>query len=416
MELSMVQRRAVTNRLATKYRQASRSEKSEILDQLVELTGWHRDHARSELRRAGTVRVVSGGKARTPTYSARVVSGLEQCWRVARCPAGKRLAPMLAVLVPMLRRDGELDITDREAELLVAMSAATIDRRLANAKAVSGFTGRSHTKPGSLLKSQIPIRTWSEWDEHTPGFVEIDLVGHEGGNAFGEFCFTLTITDIATGWTVNRSVGNKAAVGVLAAIKHASTLFPFPILGIDSDNGSEFINAHLYDYCVENKITFTRGRPGNKNDGSHVEQKNWTHVRSLVGYLRFDTPAELAVLNEIWETDWQFTNLLCTQQKLISRERVGAKIIKRHDPAATPHQRALAAGVLTPTKKASLTRARNVIRPGELQRHIDALATRLERLALAKTTTPARPVNRAFNKRDRPEILREATNHASRRF
>jgi len=263
---------------------------------------------------------------------------------VARSPAGKRLAPMLAVLVPMLRRDGELDLTDTEAELLMAMSSATIDRRLANAKVVAGFTGRPHTKPGSLLKSQIPIRTWSEWDENTPGFVEIDLVGHEGGNSFGEFCFTLTITDVATGWTVNRTVANKAAIHVLAAIKHASALFPFPILGIDSDNGSEFINAHLYDYCLAEKITFTRGRPGNKNDGSHVEQKNWTHVRSLVGYLRFDTPAELALLNKIWDLDQQFTNLLCAQQKLISRERVGAKVIKRHDSARTPNS-----GPSTPT-------------------------------------------------------------------
>ena len=406
----MGQRRAVTNRLATKYKQATRPEKSEILDQLVELTRWHRDHARAELRRAGTVRVASPRKARPPVYSSRIVSALELVWRVARCPAGKRLAPMLVLVVPMLRRDGEIDLSDDEADLLVAMSAATIDRRLQGAKVLAGFTAVSHTKPGSLLKSQIPIRTWSEWDDDRPGFVEIDLVGHEGGNSFGEFCFTLTVTDIATGWTVNRSVVNKAAIHVVAALDDALDEFPFPILGIDSDNGSEFINSHLYDYCLTRKITFTRSRPGNKNDGAHVEQKNWTHVRSLVGYLRYDTPAELKVLNEIWELDQRFTNLVCAQQKLISRERVGAKVIKRHDPAQTPYRRALASGLVTPARKAALTRALNQLHPGELQREIDTIVARLERIALTKTTAPSRAINRAFNKRDRPEILGEATN------
>ena len=279
------------------------------------------------------------------------MSALELVWRVARCPAGKRLAPMLVLLVPMLRRDGEIDLTDDEADLLMTMSAATIDRRLQGAKVLAAFAGRSHTKPGSLLKSQIPIRTWSEWDDARPGFVEIDLVGHEGGHSFGEFCFTLTVTDIATGWTVNRSVVNKAAIHVVAALDDALAQFPFPILGIDSDNGSEFINAHLFEYCLARKITFTRSRPGNKNDGAHVEQRNWTRVRRLVGYLRYDSPAELKVLNEIWALDQRFTNLVCAQQKLISRERVGAKVIKRHDPAQTPHQRALASVSSPPPRR-----------------------------------------------------------------
>jgi len=391
-------RRAVTNKLANQYWRGSRAEKGEILDNLVDLTGWNRGHARSRLQGAGEVRVVRARTPRAPIYSSRVVSALELSWRAARMPAGKRLAPMLPVLVPLLRRDGELDLTDDEAVLLTSMSAATIDRRLAGAKVLAGFRGVSHTKPGTLLKTQIPIRTWSEWDDVVPGFVEIDLVGHEGGNSFGEFCFTLTMTDIATGWTVNRSVPNKSAIRVTEAIEHGGRQFPFPIKGIDSDNGSEFINAHLLDWCEARKITFTRSRPGNKNDGCHVEQKNWTHVRELVGYLRFDTEAELKVLNLIWALEQNYTNLLLTQQKLTTRTRVGAKVTKRHDTAQSPYQRLVATGTLTPAKKAGLTRARNALRPSHHQSEIARLCTQLQRLALAKTGPLPRAVNRAFTR------------------
>jgi len=276
MGLSMADRGAITRAQASRYRSGSRAVKSEILDAVCAVTGFNRDYARRALRRAVGPRVVKPRTVRPPKYDANVVAGLEKCWAVVNAPAGRRLAPLLGELVPLLRRHGELDIDDATALLLIGMSAATIDRRLVSAKSRLVLKGRSHTKPGSLLKSRIPMRTWAEHDENSPGFVEIDLVGHDGGNARGEHAFTLTVTDIATGWTENRSVPNKAQVHVFAALTDAVEHLPFPIRGIDSDNGSEFINNELFRYCVEHQLKFTRSRSGNKNDGAHVEQKNWT--------------------------------------------------------------------------------------------------------------------------------------------
>ncbi len=391
MGLTMGQRQAVTKAIATRYRRASKADKGKILDELCATTGWHRNHARKALGQALGPRVVRSRSARPPTYGPEVVGALRFCWSVLGAPTGKRLAPVLPDLVERLRRFEELGVSEVTAELLVAMSPATIDRRLAPARAVMTLRGRSHTKPGSLLKDAIPIRTWAQWDDAVPGFVEIDLVGHEGGNAMGEHAYTLTVTDIATGWTENRSVPNKARKWVIAALEEISLIMPFPLLGIDSDNGSEFINHHLLAWCEQRTITFTRSRPGNSNDGAHVEQKNWAVVRTVVGYHRYDTAAELLLLNKIWLLQSKITNFFLPQQKLLSKVRDGAKVTKKYDMPTTPHRRAERHAAVSTEDKTIMNDVLVELNPAAIQRQIQALTAELLTLTTSKAAAIGKP-------------------------
>ena len=391
MGLTMSQRQAVTKAIATRYRRASRVEKGVILDELCATTGWHRNHARKALGAALRPRVVRARKPRAPVYGPEVVVALRFCWAVLGAPTGKRLAPVLPDLVARLRRFGELEVSDEVAALLVAMSPATIDRRLAPDRAGLVLRGRSHTKPGSLLKDAIPIRTWAQWDDAVPGFVEIDLVGHEGGHAMGEHAYTLTVTDIATGWTENRSVPNKARKWVIAALEEIAKIMPFPIIGVDSDNGSEFINHNLLHWCEQRKITFTRSRAGNSNDGAHVEQKNWAVVRTVVGYHRYDTAAELLLLNKIWLLQSQITNYFLPQQKLVSKVRDGAKVTKKYDLPTTPHHRAERHMQVSVEDKTIMDDVLDRLNPAAIQRQIQALSAELLTLTTSKSAAARNP-------------------------
>jgi transposase InsO family protein len=348
MELSLAARKQITKAQLDRWVKASRAEKGQILDAVCAVTGWHRDHARKAIRNALAERIDGGarprkGRAPVRTYGEDAVELLTRCWAALDGPTGKRLHPILPVVLDNMARHGHLDGVDPAVVgQVLAISPATIDRRLASARVglVAGKT-IAHTRPGSMLKASIPMKTWREWNDHEPGFIQIDLVGHEGGDNNGEFCYTLDATDVATGWTETVTVRSKGERIVTAGLEELWLRFPFHIAGIHSDNGSEFINHHLARWCQTRQITFTRGRASNKNDQAHIEQKNWSVVRRSVGYFRYDTARELDLLNQLWPLTGLQVNLFLPQQKLISKTRTGAIVRKQHDTATTPLRRLL---------------------------------------------------------------------------
>ena len=348
MELTLAVRRQVTKAQLDKWPKATKAEKSAILDAVCEVTGWHRDHARKAIRRALGDQAAGAPEPRKPRepvckYGPEAVELLTRCWAALDGPTGKRLHPALPGVVANLERHGHLHRFDpATVAQVLAMSPATIDRRLGSAR--TGLVARkpiAHTRPGSMLKSSIPMKTWREWNDAEPGFLQIDLVGHEGGDNNGAFFFTLDATDIATGWTEAITVRSKGERIVAAGLEELWLRFPFHIAGIHSDNGSEFINHHLARWCGTRKITFSRGRASHKNDQAHVEQKNWSVVRRSVGYFRYDTRRELDLLTGLWPLTSVQVNLFLPQQKLVSKTRTGARMRKTYDIAMTPMQRLL---------------------------------------------------------------------------
>lgn len=380
----MGERKAVTKQMAKRYAKASKKGKGVMLDELCKLTGWTRRHARRALTQA--LEQPKRPAVRSKIYGQEVGDALGFIWALLGAPAGKRLAPFLPEIIEVLERTGERAFAPEVRAKLLRISAATIDRMLAPERARLRIRGRSGTKPGSILKRQIPIRTFADWDDARPGFCEVDLVAHDGGSGDGEFCQTLVLTCVATGWTEMRALRNKAQRWSFAAIVDIEATMPFPLLGLDSDNGSEFINDQLYRWCQANEVTFTRSRPYRKNDSCFVEQKNFPIVRQQVGYARYDTEAELQVLTELYGYLRLFVNFFQPQMKLVSKARRGAKVTRRYDTATTPYRRALASRKIDAETKAALTQTYLGLNPVALRRRIGDLQDRL--LEVNRTKQP----------------------------
>lgn len=389
----MAERKAVTKQMAGRYARASKAEKGRMLDELCALTGWTRRHARRALTEAANPPPASGRRrGRPPVYRGEVLVVLRKVWATLDGPSGKRLAPFLPEIVQAMERARELQIDGELRAKLLSMSPATIDRVLAPERRRLEPRGRSGTRPGSILRSQIPIRTFAEWDEARPGFFEADLVAHDGGDARGVYCFTLTLTDVCSGWTELRALKNRAHVWVLEAVRALEQELPVPVLGFDSDNGSEFVNADLFAFLTQRRITFTRTRPWRENDNRFVEQKNGAVVRQAVGYLRYDTEDELRVLTELYAKLRLYVNFFQPQMHLVQKTRRGAKVHRRYDRAKTPHQRLMASPDVDAEAKTRLQETYLCLNPVALRREITALQARLLELAKLKEQTRVKEV------------------------
>lgn len=358
-----------------RYERAAKAEKTRILDTIVTSTGYSRKHAIALL--TSPAKPKSRPKITRPSRYAHLYETLKHIWAASNFLCGKRLKPFLPSLVASLVRHKEIKLTREDKALILAVSAATIDRILAPAKRDPVIKGKATTKPGTMLKHQIPIRTFADWTEDQPGFLEVDLVAHCGDSVRGEYVNTLNMTDIATGWTVSTPFMGRSERFCVAAIDEVRPLLPFPILGIDSDNGGEFINAHLMRYCERNSITFTRGRPYKKNDSAHIEQKNWDIVRKMVGYGRFETYEQLDIIKRIESLLAFYQNYFQPSQKLISKTRIGARVTKKYDTAQTPAQRLLARKDTPKEMKKLLRDTFRQLNPADLLRSINQLVEEL---------------------------------------
>jgi hypothetical protein len=363
----------------TRYRKASKPLRVLILNEFCHVCGYHRKYAIRLLNGPVPQEPTALHKTRPPSYAPKVISVLSGIWEAAGYPCSQRLKALLPLWLPWAQK--RFSLSFQLQKQLLSISPSTIDRRLKAKRRLLKKRLYGRTKPGTLLKHHIPIKTDS-WDVSTPGFTETDLVSHSGNSEKGEFIHSLNVTDIHTTWVESRAVMGKGQAGVLSAMKEIEQALPFKLLGIDSDNGSEFINYHLKAFCDQKKIQFTRGRPYKKDDNAHIEQKNWTHVRKIFGYLRYDCEPAQQAMNDLYRNELRiFQNLFLPSMKLISKSRVGSKLKRRYDHPQTPLERVAACPQADPVKLAELKKLRDTTDPFALSKIIEQKLDRIYQLA-----------------------------------
>jgi len=371
--MSQESRKEVLGKMVERYRGRGRGGRSRLLDEVCELCGYGRKYAIKLL--GGKTPIAGDGHRRggpRPRYGEAEKPVLKAIWLSAEQPCGKRLK----AAVPLWLPDYEREQGPLEAELrgrVLQMSAATLDRLLAPCRVSLGSRGRCGTRPGTLLRSQIPIRT-EHWDVSGPGWLEADTVAHCGESMAGDFCWSVTLTDVHTQWTEARAVWNKGQYAVQERIAEVEAALPFAILGFDSDNGGEFINWHLADYFAlrQEAVAFTRSRAYRKNDNARVEQKNWTHVRQLVGYGRLAEPAQAERLNALYVQEWNlFRNFYCPVMKHLRTEVEGSRKKRVYDQPATPFERLKASAGVDPRQIERLEALKATLHPFEMKRRIE---------------------------------------------
>jgi hypothetical protein len=368
--MDMHSRNEYLKTLVDRYLKADKRGKGQVLDEYCRNTGHNRKYVIRKIRH-GSADESRLRRRRKVIYGSEVREALWRVWKMFDFPCGQRLKPVLVHEVERLRELGELEVSQRVAQKLARISSATIDRVLRSKKEVWKL-GRKRASGGArLLAKRIPLRL-TDWDRERVGYVEMDLVCHCGASTAGEYLSSLSAVEISSGWWEAQAVMGRAQCRIFAALLAIRERTPFTWRGIDSDNDQMFINAQLYRYCQNEELEFTRSRPNRKNDNAHIEQKNYTHVRRPLGYLRYDTDEELALINDLYENELRlYKNFFQPVMKMVSKQRVNGQLKRKYDIARTPYQRLLDSGQLSLRQQQALRRCYRTLNPAELKRRID---------------------------------------------